>query len=126
MSACIRTSLIAIIVMVLAMPMLADAKPPGGIPPGQAKKMGHGKGQGPPAHAPAHGYRNKYKYKYWPEHNVYYDPGREIYFYREGGRWVEAPEPPTTFRLNLPGDVSIEMETPNPFDLNSDHMRLYR
>lgn len=115
----VRIAFIIAAAVSAASPRVTTAKPPEGIPPGQAKK----EGQGPPAHAPAQGYRKKYQYKYWPDHEVYFDPSRSIYFFRDDNRWVESSRLPTRLRLNLGSGVSIELETPNPFDPHAAHRR---
>ena len=34
------------------------------------------------------------EYVYYPNYEIYYNPHRRVYTYREGGAWLTAPEPP--------------------------------
>jgi len=55
--------------------------------PPPPEETGPPRGHGPPPWAPAHGYRAKYRYHYYPSSYVYYDLGRKLYFYYDGGNW---------------------------------------
>jgi hypothetical protein len=70
---------------------------------------------GPPAHAPAHGYRAKHKYRYYPREQVYFDPGRQIFFYLEGPNWRMGASLPGPLQVNLTHFVHIEMEHERPY-----------
>ena len=129
--------------LVLALSLPVGAKPPGGVPPGQAKKGGdngdvsvgvsvggvtvtnqsQGKG-GPPPWAPAHGYRAKHQYRYWPRAQVYFDAGRGMYFYYSGGSWQAG--------ARLPGGISVsgsyvnlDMDTSKPYKWHKDVIKSY-
>ncbi|MCB2228511.1 MAG: hypothetical protein KQH53_17655 [Desulfarculaceae bacterium] len=109
----------------LAFGLTALAKPPGGIPPGQAKKMGAGSpGGGPPPWAPAHGQRAKHQYRYYPGAQVYFDSGRGLYFWLSGGGWQVGAK--------LPGGISIggsyvnlDMETAKPYQWHTQVLLRY-
>jgi hypothetical protein len=83
------------------------------------------KKQGPPAHAPAHGYRAKHQYRYYPSRSVYYDTGREIYFYLKGNSWEVGASLPSSLRVGLGDSVSIELDTEKPYIYHADHVKKY-
>jgi len=71
-----------------------------------------------PSHAPAYGHRrNFHSYQYYPYADIYFDTGRNMYFYLNNhGQW--------SFSINLPihlhsrldrGYVEIEMEADRPY-----------
>ena len=80
---------------------------------------------GPPPWAPAHGYRAKHQYRYYPEARVYYDTGRSLYFYYEGGRWGASVSLPSSIRINVSDYVSLEMDTDEPYRYDSDVIKKY-
>lgn len=126
---------------VLALGLPAQAKPPGGVPPGQAKK-GNGGGVslgvaiggsagsvtnykgGPPPWAPAHGRRAKYKYRYWPDRQVYLDAGRGLYFWIDAGYWKVGVHLPAD--LNLAGaSLRLEMDVAKPYEWQREVAKRY-
>ena len=80
---------------------------------------------GPPAHAPAHGYRAKYQYQYYPSSSVYYDTGRQLYFYLKGDDWQVGASLPSSISLALSDYVSIELDTDEPYIYYSEHVKQY-
>jgi hypothetical protein len=80
---------------------------------------------GPPAHAPAHGYRAKHRYRYYPSCSVYFDMGREVYFYLEGDNWRVSVELPGYLRVRLGGSVVVEMDTDKPYLKHKYHKQKY-
>ena len=80
---------------------------------------------GPPPHAPAHGYRAKHRYRYYPACSVYYDTGRELYFYLEGSQWHIGASLPRTIELEYGDYVTIEMDTDTPYHHHAEHRRKY-
>ncbi|MCF8034945.1 MAG: hypothetical protein K9K66_19420 [Desulfarculaceae bacterium] len=107
--------------LALAMSLPALAKPPGGVPPGQAKKMGAGAhGGGPPPWAPAHGYRAKHQYRYYPGVQVYFDTGRKLYFWlSSNGSWQAGASLPGG--LTLSGSyINLDMDTAKPFQWHKE------
>jgi len=76
---------------------------------------------GPPPHAPAHGYRAKHSYRYYPANEVYYDTGRRIYFYIEGGAWVADALLPYHLRMSLGGYETVEMYSDTPYEYHRKH-----
>ena len=109
--------------LVFSLPVLA--KPPGGIPPGQAKKMGAGATHGgPPPWAPAHGRRAKYNYRYYPGCQVYFDSGRGLYFWLSGGGWQMGAHLPGS--ITLGGRyVSLGMDASKPYDWHAQVLLRY-
>lgn len=86
----------------------AGSSPTPAPPPQEVKS-------GPPAHAPAHGYRAKYQYRYYPDAEVYYDTGRNLYFYMTGGQWTASVSLPSSIRLNT-SFVSLELDSSRPYE----------
>ena len=80
---------------------------------------------GPPPWAPAHGYRAKYRYHYYPSSYVYYDTGRKLYFYYEGGNWRVSVSLPTRIHLDVSDYVSLEMGTDRPYEYHTDVVKRY-
>jgi hypothetical protein len=70
---------------------------------------------GPPAHAPAHGYRAKHHYRYYPREQVYFDPGRKVFFYLDGPNWRMAASLPRPQQVNLTYFVLIETNHEKPY-----------
>ena len=83
------------------------------------------KKKGPPAHAPAHGYRAKHSYRYYPGCSVYFDSGRELYFYIKGDRWEVGVSLPNHLRVRLGDSVSIELDTAKPYIHHAEHVKKY-
>lgn len=69
----------------------------------------------PPPWAPAHGHRAKYHYYYYPECQVYFDVGRKVYFYYQGGTWQVSASLPTGIRIVAGEYVSLEMDVDRPY-----------
>lgn len=119
-------SLAALLLALCLTPGLpALAKPPGGIPPGQAKKMGmDSPGGGPPPWAPAHGYRAKHQYRYYPGPQVYFDSGRGLYFWLSGGGWQVGAKLPGG--ISLGGSyVNLAMDAAKPYQWHKDVLLRY-
>ncbi|MCB2193975.1 MAG: hypothetical protein KQI62_20540 [Deltaproteobacteria bacterium] len=135
------SAMLAALVLALSLPV--GAKPPGGVPPGQAKKGGNGgdvnigvsvggvtvqsQGQGkggPPPWAPAHGYRAKHQYRYWPRSQVYFDAGRGMYFYYSGGSWQAGASLPGGIHISG-GYVNLDMDTSKPYKWHKDVVNRY-
>ncbi|MBW1679538.1 MAG: hypothetical protein JRJ08_05275 [Deltaproteobacteria bacterium] len=76
--------------------------------------------EGPPPWAPAHGYRAKYRYFYYPSSYIYFDTGRNLYFYFEGGQWQVSAALPAGIKLNVSDYVTLEMDTDKPYQFHSD------
>ena len=80
---------------------------------------------GPPPWAPAHGYRAKYRYQYFAACSVYFDLGRNVYFYMSGERWVMAASLPTGICVNFDNPVVLDMETDKPYVWHSEVVKRY-
>ena len=93
--------------------------------PGYSQAGHTHKKKGPPAHAPAHGYRAKHHYRYYPGCSVYYDRGRELYFYIKGDRWDVGVSLPNHLRVRLGDSVSIELDTDKPYLHHAEHVKKY-
>jgi hypothetical protein len=81
----------------------------------------------PPAHAPAHGRRaqQRYHYYYYPDTAVYFDTGREVYFYLADGHWQVSVNLPRRLRVSLGEYVSIEMDSDKPYSKYKTHRHKY-
>jgi len=84
----------------------------------------HGK-SGPPSHAPAHGYRAKHNYRYYQDVEIYFDIGRDLYFYQEGGSWSVSAQLPKHLRVRLGDYVTISMDTDRPYKKHKHHKNKY-
>ena len=82
-----------------------------------------------PSHAPAYGHRrNFHRYHYYPYADIYFDTGRNMYFYLDNrGHW--------SFSVNLPlhlhsrlerGYVEIEMEADRPYVKHQYYKNKYK
>jgi hypothetical protein len=87
------------------------------------KDSGRHHKKGPPAHAPAHGYRAKHKYHYYPDDYVYFDTGRGLYFYLDGGNWKVSASLPVNLSVRLGDHVTISMDTDRPYEHSHKHKK---
>jgi len=88
------------------------------VPPPHAK-------QGPPPHAKAYGHRAKYHYHYYPDSYIYFDTGRNVYFYLEGSSWTMSASLPAHLRVSLGTRVTLEMNDDRPYLEHDDHREKY-
>lgn len=82
----------------------------------------------PPAHAPAYGRRAQhYRYHYYPEARLYFDIGRNLYFYLDsrGGWSVSARLPHHLSDYRHHSYVEIEMESDKPYTKHKHHRKMY-
>jgi hypothetical protein len=84
-----------------------------------------GASHGPPPWAPAHGYRAKYQYHYYPASQVYFDNGRGLYFYYDGGNWRVSASLPSGIHIAVGEYVTLEMDTGKPYVFHSDVVKKY-
>ena len=82
---------------------------------------------GPPPWAPAHGYRRApvYHYYYYPSSYVYFDTGRNVFFYIEGGAWRFGPVLPPHVRINIREAVRMDLDTDRPHTHWDRHRQSY-
>ncbi|MCI0508221.1 MAG: hypothetical protein L0Z73_19270 [Gammaproteobacteria bacterium] len=80
---------------------------------------------GPPDHAPAHGYRAKHSYHYYPDAQVYFDTGRDVYFYLSDGAWKLSAALPGSLKVSLGSHISIDMDSDKPYTKHSEHKAKY-
>ncbi len=99
----------------------------GGSDKPRPRRKHPGRGHGPPDHAPAHGRRAQERdYHYFPDADVYYDDGAEIYFYLEDGEWRMEAKLPRRLRVRLGDYVEITVEGDNkPYVHHKKHKRKY-
>ncbi|MCK4864165.1 MAG: hypothetical protein KAT06_01950 [Gammaproteobacteria bacterium] len=82
-----------------------------------------------PSHAPAYGHRsNFHRYQYYPYADIYFDTGRNMYFYLDnGGHWSFSINLPLYLRSRLNrGYVEIEMEADRPYLKHKYYKNKYR
>jgi hypothetical protein len=92
---------------------------------GEYREAGPGNHGGPPPWAPAHGYRAKNRYLYYPSAEVYFDPGRSVYFYYGSGQWQVSAHLPAAIHMRLGDNVTLEMDTDRPYQYHPDVVRRY-
>ena len=80
--------------------------------------------QGPPPWAPAHGHRAKHQYRYYSADQVYFDPGRGLWFWLEAGDWRVGASLPAGFRLGG-SPVSLGMDVDQPYQFHREVIRYY-
>lgn len=80
---------------------------------------------GPPPWAPAHGHRAKHRYYYYPDSDVYFDPGRKLYFYFYGGNWQTSVTLPREFRISLGKHIYLDMDDDRPYRYHADVKKKY-
>jgi hypothetical protein len=83
------------------------------------------RGGSPPPWAPAHGYRAKYNYQYYPSTEIYYDTGRNIYFYFNNGEWKASTRLPGQIRLGSGYNIPLVMNTAKPYQYHSEVIKRY-
>lgn len=93
--------------------------------PPPPEETGPPRGHGPPPWAPAHGYRAKYRYHYYPSSYVYYDLGRKLYFYYDGGNWQVSVSLPASIHIDIGDYVTLEMDTGKPYNYHSEVVERY-
>lgn len=80
----------------------------------------------PPPHAKAYGHRAKHSYSYYPDASVYFDAGRNAYFYIDsGGAWSMSASLPLSLKARLGANVTIEMESDRPYTEHAEHKKKY-
>lgn len=80
---------------------------------------------GPPPHAKAYGARAKHNYHYYPSSGVYFDSGREVYFYISGDKWEVSVSLPKNIQIEVGSHVTLELETDTPYIHYDDHKKKY-
>jgi hypothetical protein len=75
--------------------------------------------------SPRPGQQTRYKYQYYPRDQVYYEPGRELFFYEYQGRWIKSPTLPRELRGQLGEFVIVEMYADDPTVFHADVLRRY-
>lgn len=65
-----------------------------------------------------------YAYQYYPSQQVYYDPGRGLYFWYERGSWLWGPTLPSYIALG-PRHLALRLAGPWPYHYHQDVYRRY-
>ncbi len=80
----------------------------------------------PPQHAKAYGKRAQHHYRYYPDASVYFDTGRDLYFYLDSrGNWQMSVSLPHAISVRLGDHVSISMESDRPYSGYDEHRKQY-
>lgn len=90
---------------------------------------GHGYIQSsPPSYAPAYGHRRNHRYHYYPNAEIYFDVGRNMYFYLNSrNQWSFSVNLPIHLRSHLHGGyVEFDMENERPYLRHRDHQKKYK
>jgi hypothetical protein len=66
-----------------------------------------------------------YDYWYYPDVQVYFDTGRQVYFYFSNNRWIEARVLPFALRARLGGYVPIHSRYNQPYIEHHEHSLKY-
>lgn len=80
---------------------------------------------GPPSHAKAYGHRARHHYHYYPDSYIYFDTGRNVYFYLEGSSWTMSASLPSHLHVSLGTRVTLEMDDDRPYLEFDDHRKKY-
>ncbi|NJD35253.1 MAG: hypothetical protein FIA96_10550 [Betaproteobacteria bacterium] len=74
----------------------------------------------PPPWAPAHGYRAKlHRYVYYPQHEVYYAPTSQLWFWLDGGNWRAGAILPGRIAVAGSQGVAVVLGTERPYEMNT-------
>lgn len=79
---------------------------------------------GPPPWAPAHGRRAKHMYRYYPGSQVYFDPGRGVWFWLSGNNWSFGAALPAGIRVGG-SYVTLGMDESRPYQYHREVIRYY-
>ena len=83
----------------------------------------------PPDWAPAIGYREQTRHIYFPQQNIYFDLGKEVYMYDDGGVWFiikSVPERYKNVNLRNSPQVQLFLNSDVPFTENIAHQTKYK
>ena len=75
-------------------------------------------------YAPA-GHRGTYYYDYYPNPGVYYDRGRNVYFYHDEGHWKESPSLPPAYHVDKKDRRELHLDTDKPYNYHPDVHKQY-
>lgn len=67
----------------------------------------------------------KHSYWYYPSSEIYYDRGREMFFYFQDGRWMAESSLPNSIHINALEAVPLELKTERPYLYFSRHRKQY-
>jgi hypothetical protein len=81
----------------------------GGHPEARSSKSGKA------APAPTHRKRTDHQYRYYPQQQVYFDPGRKVFFYRNGSNWRMSASLPAHLQVRNSSFVNIKTKQEKPY-----------
>ena len=62
---------------------------------------------------------NGHHFLYYPHHEVYYSPQRDVYFWKGAGFWSVNPRLPKHFELDYASSVSVQLHTDKPYRVHA-------
>lgn len=65
------------------------------------------------------------RYEYYPNAQVYFDPARQLYFFREANRWASRAFLPPQIKVRVGAPVIVELETERPYEYDDEVKRKY-
>lgn len=69
-----------------------------------------------------------HRYDYFPEAQVYFDPARQLYFFRQANRWAAKATLPPEINVRIGPRVTVELDSERPYEFHDEVRRgnLYR
>jgi hypothetical protein len=69
--------------------------------------------------------RGPRQYQYYPEAQVYFDPGRQLYFFMQANRWLAQAFLPPEIKVHVGSPVVVDLDTDQPYDYHSQVREYY-
>jgi len=66
-----------------------------------------------------------YQYRYYPSASMYYDEGRNLYFYQQNGQWVQTQTIPSGLQTLVNSYVPMQMNTNLPYTYHPQVSQTY-
>jgi hypothetical protein len=71
--------------------------------------------------------KDRHHYVFYRDHDIYFSPETETYFWRDNGSWLSGPILPPEFRRYISkGGIDIELDTMRPFERNDYVVSRYK
>lgn len=64
------------------------------------------------------------QYQYYPDAEVYFDPGRQLYFFMQANRWLAQAFLPPEIKVHVGAPIVVDLETERPYEYH-DQVREY-
>lgn len=69
--------------------------------------------------------RDTFNYYYYPEYKIYYSTDRDVYFYRQSGKWKKSRNLPLNITLYADERITLTMRHRKPYRKFRQHKRKY-